>query len=155
MKILYLKKVGLETDASRLDADVKLAVSNADRLIKILDNLVDRIGAKYSKCPPTLRKTFELLAHVVGSKFPHLKAKIVGAVFFLRFINPGLSQPEKHDLVTKEIPMFQRKVLVQAAKMLQFVTNDSRYEVVANKEVETCKQFVEFDFIFPHRRTRF
>ena len=129
-------KTSLEVDVTRVDvssaggsANVEReAVRNAERLIKMADGLMERIRKRYSKCPPSLRKVFELLSHVTQSKFPLLQWKIVGAVFFLRFINPALSQPELHSLVSREIPMHQRKALVVVSKMIQFVTNDSRFD---------------------------
>ena len=129
-------KTALEVDVTRVDASSvpgsstveREAVRNAERLIKMADGLMERIRKRYSKCPPSLRKVFELLSHVTQSKFPLLQWKIVGAVFFLRFINPALSQPELHSLVSREIPMHQRKALVLVSKMIQFVTNDSRFD---------------------------
>merc|ERR1711991_944094 len=67
----------------------------------------------------------------MADKFPQLRWKIVGSVFFLRFINPALSQPETHGLVSREVTSAQRRALVTLSKMLQFVTNDSRFDVAS------------------------
>ncbi len=125
-------KAALEVDASRMELPAeeakKEALRSAERLVKMADLLLERIRKRYSKCPPSLRKVFELLSRATHAKFPTLQWKIVGAVFFLRFVNPALSQPELHGLVSKEIPMHQRKSLVTVSKMLQYVTNDSRFD---------------------------
>jgi hypothetical protein len=126
----------LEVDPGRIEGPPeeakKEALRSAERLVKLSDMLLDRIRKRYSKCPPSLRKVFELLSHITHAKYPSMQWKIVGAVFFLRFVNPALSQPEKHALVSKEIPMHQRKSLVTVSKMLQFVTNDSRFDETSN-----------------------
>jgi hypothetical protein len=125
------QKQPLEPDATRIDGSSnpeKDSIKNAERIIKIADNLVDSIRKKYSKCPPSLRKVFEMLSVVTAEKWPHLRWTIVGSVFFLRFINPALSQPELHGLVSKEISMGTRRGLIIISKMIQFVTNNSRFD---------------------------
>jgi len=125
----------IEVDPTRIDDSSdsnREAVRNAERLTKLADALLDNIRKRYFKCPPSLRKVFELLSLHTAKKFPELRWKMVGAVFFLRFINPALSQPEKYGLVSKEVTMGNRRALVMLSKMLQFVTNNSRFDTLAD-----------------------
>ena len=145
-------KHGWETDLCRVETGPKLSsglqkmsyvTKNAQKLVALADALLANVKKNFNKCPPSLRKIFEMVAALTALKYPELKWKIVGSLFFLRFLNPALCSPEKYELVSREITPQSRKGLVTVSKMLMATANgnlltvdDSPGNVVLNTWIE-------------------
>lgn len=90
-----------ELNPSKLD-NLAEACSNAEYLLKLLDEVADLVFHSVEHCPPTLRFLCGCLQRAVAAKWPDdniIKTRVVGSFIFLRLICPATLNPACHNLI--------------------------------------------------------
>lgn len=93
-------------------------------------NLVDLCASLLGKILKSIQKINPIIAHIllevynqVHDIYPRAATKSLGAILFLRFLFPALTQPVQHKIVSSCSPALSRKVII-VAKIMQCIFNE-------------------------------
>lgn len=118
-------------EASRHPRVLELIRPRHKRLKEITSQLLDTIVASLEQVPYGIRWICKQIRLLTKRKHPQASeaamASLIGAFFFLRFINPAIVTPQAYMLVDKLPADRSRRVLTLIAKILQNLANKPTY----------------------------
>ena len=135
-------------DAEALPAVRACISERAAMLVSIATDLLADITTHINLVPYGLRWICKQIRFLARRQYPEASntavCSLVGAFFFLRFVNPALVTPDAMRLVDEVPAPFSRRTLTMLAKMIQALVNSP----TCTKE--TCMQAVQ-PFVDNHR----
>lgn len=118
-------------EASRHPRVLELIRPRYERLKEITSELLDTIVASLEQVPYGIRWICKQIRILTKRKHPTASeaamASLIGAFFFLRFINPAIVTPQAYMLVDKLPANKSRRTLTLIAKILQNLANKPSY----------------------------
>ncbi|XP_015790236.1 ras GTPase-activating protein 1 isoform X2 [Tetranychus urticae] len=114
-----------ELNPSRLDS-LQEACANAEHLLSLLDDVVEKIFRSVEHCPATLRYICGCLQRAVSAKWPndhYVKTRVVGSFIFLRLICPAILNPRVFNIINETPSEIAARSLILIAKSLQNLAN--------------------------------
>lgn len=117
--------------ASRHPKVLELIRPRHAKLISIAKEVVDTIIQSLSSVPYGIRWICKQIRLLTKRKYPDATdtavCSLIGAFFFLRYINPAIVSPQTYALVDKLPSDNSRRILTLIAKMLQNLANKPTY----------------------------
>lgn len=119
---MYEANESYEVDPLKLGEGENLEHNQA-KLIHLCEKLLSVLfNAAYSY-PKPLREFLGVAQKEVVKTFPEMQIKIMGAMFFLRLVNPAVVSPQGFGVVADAPPPRVRRALVLVGKLLQNLAN--------------------------------
>lgn len=118
-------KHSCELNPSRLDS-LSAACANAEHLLQLLDQLVERIFSTLHLWPSSVRYVCACVQRAVQLKWPDnplIRTQAVGSFIFLRLICPAILNPRQFNLITEIPSEVGARSLILIAKSLQNLSN--------------------------------
>ena len=100
----------LEVDPARCSDTA--AINNQALLAQFTNDLLDRVFESRSLFPRSLAAVFSCVREMVEATFPHLRTRILGSFFFLRFLCPMALTPKKYGITDHEPSAGGRRTLI-------------------------------------------
>ncbi|ODQ63815.1 Rho GTPase activation protein [Nadsonia fulvescens var. elongata DSM 6958] len=119
----------------------------AQRLVDITSDILDGIMTTMDKVPYGIRWICKQIRLLARRKYPEVSnaaiCSLIGAFFFLRFINPAIVTPQTYMLIDKVPPATTRRTLTLIAKVLQNLANKPTYTKETYMNIPVLTEFIE------------
>jgi len=143
---LMYRDDALEVDPARCSDTA--AINNQALLAQFTNDLLDRVFESRSLFPRSLAAVFSCVREMVEATFPHLRTRILGSFFFLRFLCPMALTPKKYGITDHEPSAGGRRTLILVTKIIQNTSNNvpftkEKYMIPFNDIVKQRHQEME------------
>ncbi|XP_050358342.1 neurofibromin-like isoform X3 [Nymphalis io] len=121
--------LSFEIDPARLDPTHDIEI-NRNNLRNLTHEVFERIIGSADKFPSQLRSMCHCLYQVLRKRFGQFSQTnvgVVGAVLFLRYINPAIVSPQEMGIVNRPIPPHIKRGLLLMSKVLQNIANHMEF----------------------------
>jgi GTPase-activator protein for Ras-like GTPase len=113
-------QAAFEVDPRKLGGDEVAAARQVPKLITACYSVLEAIYS--SKVPYSFGQLFQFCQQAVVKRFPQMKQRVVGGLFFLRFVCPELVMPSSFQPSSAG-----RRNLILVSKVLQNIANDVEF----------------------------
>ncbi|KAL5277801.1 RASA1 family protein [Megaselia abdita] len=122
---IMASKQSAELNPTKMDLSDD-ACTNAEYLLRILDNVTQSIFTSPDSCPRSVRYICNCLQKSVVAKWPTerlVRTRVVSGFIFLRLLCPSLLNPKQFGLLSETTTTVATRSLVMVAKCLQNLAN--------------------------------
>ncbi|KAJ3425980.1 ras gtpase-activating protein [Anaeramoeba flamelloides] len=106
---------------------------NQQNLTKVLSEFLKTIYESQKHFPKTLHHLCFLVKHKLQDEFPNYNYRtVIGSFLFLRYFSPSITNPTIFKIVKKTPSTDCNRALVQIAKVLQIIANDSKFGTLSH-----------------------
>ncbi|KAJ6245792.1 ras gtpase-activating protein [Anaeramoeba flamelloides] len=106
---------------------------NQQNLTKVLSEFLKTIYESPKNFPKTLHHLCFLVKHKLQKEFPNYNYRtVIGSFLFLRYFSPSITNPSIFKIVKKKPSPDCKRALVQIAKVLQIIANDSKFGTLSH-----------------------
>ncbi|KAJ3429767.1 ras gtpase-activating protein [Anaeramoeba flamelloides] len=106
---------------------------NQQNLTKVLSEFLKTIYESPKNFPKTLHHLCFLVKHKLQKEFPNYNYRtVIGSFLFLRYFSPSITNPSIFKIVKKNPSPDCKRALVQIAKVLQIIANDSKFGTLSH-----------------------
>eukprot|EP01122_Echinamoeba_exundans_P011438 TRINITY_DN4547_c0_g1_i2.p1 TRINITY_DN4547_c0_g1~~TRINITY_DN4547_c0_g1_i2.p1 ORF type:complete len:623 (+),score=77.39 TRINITY_DN4547_c0_g1_i2:64-1932(+) len=106
-------------DEIQFDEDGYILPSSERPFCALLEEVMDRICASVSECPPQLRLICKNIRELLPAKNKPEMFFHIASFLFLRVICPALLVPDEYGLLTSPLNHHRQRILVQLSKTIQ------------------------------------